>query len=87
MSRRILLALAAIFIGIALVLPVYALVESWNEDFANLTRRGNLLDETDLQDYFQETTVRHQTLFTFLAIFEVVLVVLIAITLRTAFKP
>ena len=86
MSRKIMLALAAIFISLALVLPVYALVESWNEDFTDLTRRGPLFDETDLPNYFQDATVRHQTLFTFLAIFEVVLAVLIVITLRAAFR-
>jgi hypothetical protein len=86
MSKNRMMVLAAVFLSVALIFPVYMIIESWNEDFIDLTHRGELGDQTDIQSYFNDATVRHQTLFTILAAGEVVFVVLLVITLRAIFK-
>ncbi|HVO36901.1 MAG TPA: hypothetical protein VMT01_01870 [Candidatus Acidoferrum sp.] len=62
------------------------MIESYNEDFRDLLRRGPLLDETQIEGYFQDATARHVRILTILAIVEVVFVILFVIALRASFK-
>jgi uncharacterized membrane protein YphA (DoxX/SURF4 family) len=78
--------IAAILLAAALIFPMYMLIESSNEDFRDLMHRGFPLDETQIDAYFQDATVRHQTLFAILAVGELVLVVLFVIALRASLK-
>jgi hypothetical protein len=81
------MVLSFILLAIALILPIYVVIESSNLDFQDLVHRGPLLDETQIQSYFHDTTVRHQMLFTILAVSESVLVVLFIIAFRASMKP
>lgn len=90
MSKRRLMMLASLFLALALAFPIYMIFESWNEDYADLAHRGESVnfDQTDIQSYFQDATVRHQILFTILAVCETVFVILFVITLRASLlKP
>jgi len=86
MNRTLTIGLAILFLALALILPIYALIESYNEDFRDLLHRGPLLDDTQIQEYFQDATARHIRTLTILAIVEVVFVILFVLALRASFK-
>jgi len=79
--------LAMVFLAISLVLPIYMLVESWNEDLVNLGHRGTPLDDTGVQSYFNDVSARHQTLLTILAIGEIAMLILFILAFRAGLKP
>jgi hypothetical protein len=72
-------AVAAILLAVALILPFYVLLETTTADLEGLAHRGPLLDETQIESYFQETAVAHQRLYIILGVTEAVLVILFAI--------
>jgi hypothetical protein len=70
------------------IFPVYVLIESWNEDFADLGHRGQSaqFDWTDAQGYFADATVKHETLLIILAVGEIVLLVLFILTFSLSMR-
>jgi hypothetical protein len=86
MMRTRMMILAMVFLAILLVLPIFVLVESWNEDLANLGQQGTPLDDTGIQSYFNDVSARHQTLLTILAIGEITMLVLFVLAFRAGLK-
>lgn len=85
MKKR-LLVVSGILLAILIVFPALMILASWNLDFANLGNRAHPMYDTDIQSYFASAAVLHQTLFTILAVGEVVLLAAFVLTLRAAFR-
>jgi len=86
MSKKVGIVVAGILLAVALILPFYVILETTTADLKGLARRGPLLDETQIESYFQETTVAHQRLYILLGIAETILVALFAVTLWFSIK-
>lgn len=86
MKPRTKLVIASVFLFAALLLPVYAVITSLNEDFRYYVI-SNPLDETARQNLINEATTRHNTLFTIVIIAEIILVSLFAVSLWSAIRP
>jgi hypothetical protein len=85
MNRKA-LVFAGIFLAIALVSPVFVLIEETNAAERDFVNMPNLADETQVTEYLHAITVRHTTILTILVIVETVSVVLFAIALWFALK-
>jgi hypothetical protein len=85
--RTKMMVLAVIFLAILLALPIFMLIESWNEDLVNLGNMGTPIDDTGLQNFLNDIAVRHQTLLTILAVSEIALLVLFILAFRAGLKP
>jgi hypothetical protein len=85
--KKGMLVVSMVLLTIMIIFPLYMLIESWNEDLTNLGQQSTPLDQTGIQSYFADATVRHQTLLTILAVGEVVLLVLFILTFRMAIRP
>lgn len=86
MNRKIAVTIAAVSLAIALIFPIFMVVEASNEDFSDLIHRGPLLDETDIQSFLANAQTRHNRLYTILAIAELVLVAIFVIALWLSLK-
>ncbi len=84
MNKRVWMVLSAVLFAIALIFPVYMMVDAIS--LANYVV-SNPLDDTGVQQRLQEQTVAHQTLLIVLSIAEVIVVVLFALCLRVVLKP
>jgi hypothetical protein len=82
------LVLLAILLAVMVALPFYIVLESWNQDYVDLVHRGESVnfDQTDIQSYFADATVRHQNLLIILAIAELLLLIPFTLALRAALK-
>jgi hypothetical protein len=83
------LIISIVLLAIMVIFPFYMLIESWTEDFIDLGHRGEDVnfDQTDIQSFFADATVRHQTLLTILGVGEAVLLIAFILTFRSAIKP
>ncbi len=79
--------LAMVLLAILLALPIFMILQSWNEDLANLGQQKLPIDDTGLQAFFNDITLRHQTLFTILVVSEIVVLILFLLTFRASLKP
>jgi preprotein translocase subunit SecG len=90
MNKKVTTVLAGIFLAMALVLPSYILTETPAEDikyFNNFLKDNPPpLDDTQLQQLMTEMNARHRTVFTLLAIFELICTILFVITLWLTIK-
>ncbi len=84
MNRKVWIALSVVFFALLLIFPIYMIVDA--VALANYAV-SNPLDDTQTRELLQQATVAHQTLLTALAIGEVIVMVLFAISLRGIFKP
>jgi len=85
--NRTALVFAAIFLAIALVSPVFILIQERSADDKDLENLGpNLADETRATEYFQAVVQRHSMTLIILAIVETVFVILFAIAIWFALK-
>ncbi len=78
--------LVAILLGIVLVFPVFMIIQSWNTDYANLAQQGPSLDDTELNNYFANAAVQHQLILTILAIVEIPVLIVLALTIRALMR-
>jgi capsular polysaccharide biosynthesis protein len=86
MNRKA-LVIAAIFLVVALVFPVFVIFEDYaSTTQALVTNRPNLNDETQRTAFFNQVQTTHNLLLTVLLVIEAILIVLFAVSMLIALK-